>query len=308
MPSAQQARRPSRSASSPATWPRRSLRSLKSSRSATTTAKPDSGAAAIEQRGAVLVEAAVVRQARERVGERLELLALEGAQALQRHRGVRDQERRVVDDLGRERRLAAVCRAGSRAFPSRCAAAGPGGSPRGRRAVRRRRPRPARQARALERVLARALVAHPGLRQHELALDDLPDLHAGEPERAPDRTRDHAQHRAVLARLGEPREGLPEPAPAGRLARLGRLAAERVPQHRRGAPQRRGMRARRRARRPGGPPIPSRRAAPRTRTARRARAARRSSRGPVARTARTRRRAEPTPQPAPRGGGTGART
>ena len=98
------------------------------------------------------------------------------------------------------------------------------------------------QARALERVLARALVAQPGLRQHELALDDLPDLHAGEPERAPDRTRDHAQHRAVLARLGEPREGLPEPAPAGRLARLGWLAAERVPQHRRGAPQRRGVR------------------------------------------------------------------
>ena len=98
------------------------------------------------------------------------------------------------------------------------------------------------QRRALERVLARALVAQPGLGQDELALDDLADLHAGEPERAPDRARDDAQHRAVLARLGEAREGLPEPAPAGRLARLGRLAAERVPEHRRRATQRRGMR------------------------------------------------------------------
>ena len=94
------------------------------------------------------------------------------------------------------------------------------------------------ERRAVERVLARALVAQPGLRQHELALDDLADLHAGEPERAPDRAGDDAQHRAVLARLGEAREGLPEPAPAGRLARLGRLAAERVAEHRGGAPQR----------------------------------------------------------------------
>ena len=82
---------------------------------------------------------------------------------------------------------------------------------------------------AVERVLARTLVSQPGLRQHELALDDLADLHAGEPERAPDRAGDDAQHRPVLARLREAREGLPEPAPARRLPRLGRLAAERAP-------------------------------------------------------------------------------
>ena len=58
-----------RSASSPATWPRRSLRSLKSSRSATTSAKPVSPRGRVDQRRAVLVEAAVVRQAGERVGQ-----------------------------------------------------------------------------------------------------------------------------------------------------------------------------------------------------------------------------------------------
>ena len=226
----------SRSASSPATCPRVSLSSLKSSMSASTSAKPAGRAA--DEAAHRLVEAAVVGEARERVRGRLELLALERAQALERDRGVRDEQRRVVDDLGRQRRAAAVAgevavRPGRRAQRQAQAAALEVDAPLVAAGLRQRH-----QRRAVERVLARALVAQPGLREHELALDDLADLHAGEPERAPDRARDDAQHGAVLARLGEPREGLPEPAPAGRLARLGRLAAERVAEHRRGAPQR----------------------------------------------------------------------
>ena len=89
------------------------------------------------------------------------------------------------------------------------------------------------QPRAVECELARALVAQPGLRQGELALHDLADLHAGEAERAAERARDDAQHRAVLACLRQSREGLPQPAPTRRLPGLGRNAAERIAEHRR---------------------------------------------------------------------------
>ncbi len=255
-----------------------------------------------------LVEAAVVGEPRERVRGGLELLALEGAQALERDRGMGDEERGVVDHLGRQRPLAAVpgevavrARRGAQRKPQ--AAVVEVDAPFVRAGLRQRD-----QRRALERVLARALVAQPGLGQDELALDDLADLHAGEPERAPDGARDDAQHRAVLARLGKARERLPEPAPAGRLARL-RVAVRRA--RPRASPPRgaaSGHAPRRRDPPPAEPPTRSRRAAPRTPRARRARAARRSSRGPAARTARARPRAAPRPPPAPRGGGTAART
>ncbi len=101
---------------------------------------------------------------------------------------------------------------------------------------------------AVERVLACALVAQPRLGERELALDDLADLHAGESERPADRARDDAEDGAVLARLGEARERLPQPAAAGGLAGLGRLAAERVGEHGRGAPQRGVLRLRARCR------------------------------------------------------------
>ena len=122
----------SRRASSPATCPRVSLSSLKSSMSASTSAKP-AGRAATRPR-IVSWKLRWLARPGERVGGGLELLALERAQALERDRGVRDEERRVVDDLGRERRACRRSRRGSRACPSRCAAAGRGGSPRGRRA------------------------------------------------------------------------------------------------------------------------------------------------------------------------------
>ncbi len=90
----------------------------------------------------------------------------------------------------------------------------------------------------VERVLAGALVAQPRLRELQLALHDLADLHAREPERTPDRTSDDTQHRAVLARLGQPREGLPEPARARGLPGVGWLAVEGAAQHGGRAPQR----------------------------------------------------------------------
>ena len=85
-----------------------------------------------------LVEAAVVREAGERVRRRLGLLALERAQALECHRRVRDEQGGVVDDVGRQRRPARRSRPGSRACPSTCAAASRAGSPRDRRAARTR--------------------------------------------------------------------------------------------------------------------------------------------------------------------------
>jgi len=54
--------------------------------------------------------------------------------------------------------------------------------------------------------------------------------------------RHDAQDRAVLTGVGEARERLPQPAAAGRLTGLGRLAAEGVGEHRCGAPQRGGVR------------------------------------------------------------------
>ena len=75
----------------------------------------------------------------------------------------------------------------------------------------------------------------------QLALHDLADLHAREPERTPDRTSDDAQHRAVLARLGQAREGLPEPARARGLPGVGWLAVERAAQHHCRAPQQGGV-------------------------------------------------------------------
>ena len=63
----------------------------------------EAGRARRHQAAHRLVEAAVVGETRERVRGGLELLALEGAQALERHRGMRDQERGVVDHLGRQR-------------------------------------------------------------------------------------------------------------------------------------------------------------------------------------------------------------
>ena len=251
----------------------------------------------------------MVREPGERVRGRLGLLALERAQALERHRGVRHQQRGVVDDLGRQRHAAAVAgevavRAGRGAQRQAEAAAFEIDAALVAAGLRQRHERG-----AVERVLARALVAQPGLRQHELALDDLADLHAGEPERTPDRAGDDAQHRSVLARLGEAREGLPQPARAGRLPRLGRLAAERVARaSRRRVRSEAACASRARARRPAG---------------RRARVAERldergrlDARAPLddpvlsraARRARARRPAAPTPRPAPPGGDAGART
>ena len=252
-----------------------------------------------------LVEAAVVGEPGEGVRRGLRLLALEGPQALEGNGRMRHQQGRVVDQVGRQRRAAAV--AGEVAVRAR------------RRAQRQAEPtafeldaalvaarrRERGQRCVVECVLARALVAQPGLRQHQLAFDGLADLHAGEPQRAPDRARDDAQHRAVLARLCEAGEGLPQPAcPAGCPVSGGSppsasMSIAAALCNRRRAPRRpRPRRAR-----------PRRPAAGRRRPVRRhARGARRSSPGRAARTGRARRRAAPTPRPAPRDGDAGART
>ena len=175
----------------------------------------------------------MVGEAGERIGGRLGLLALEGAQALERDGGVRDEQRRVVDDIGRQRRAASIGR-------QVAVRAGRGAQRQAEPAAveidaalelagRRQRGQP----RAVEGELARALVAQPGLRERELALHDLAHLHAGQPEGVAERARDDAQHRTVLACLGQSREGLPQPAPARRLPGLGRNAAERIAEHRR---------------------------------------------------------------------------
>ncbi len=188
-----------------------------------------------------LVEAAVVGEPGEGVRRGLRLLALEGPQALEGNGRMCHQQGRVVDQVGRQRPAATV--AGEVAVRAR------------RRAQRQAQPttfeldaalvaarrRERGQRCVVECVLARALVAQPGLRQHQLAFDGLADLHAGEPQRAPDRARDDAQHRAVLARLREAGEGLPQPACAGRLPGVGRLSSERVDEHRGRALQQGGV-------------------------------------------------------------------
>ena len=255
-----------------------------------------------------LVEAAVVREPGERVRRGFELLPLEGAQALERDRRVRDEQRGVVDDLGMQRRAAAEAdevavraRRGAQRQPE--AAVLEVDAPLVASGLRERDER-----RAVERMLSRALVAQPRLGEHELALHDLAHLHAGEPERAPDRARHDAQHGSVLARVGEAREGLPQPATARRLPGLGRLAAERVSEHGCGAPQRLDVRLGPGAGDEQGCRCRRRRAARRRPTARPSRGARRSSRGRAGRTVRGRRRAAPRRRPAAPGGDAGART
>ena len=86
-----------RSASSPATWPRRSLRSLKSSRSADHHGEGRRrGAGRVQQRRAVLVEAAVVRQAGQRVGERRGDDVLVALQVAERRAGLRGEQLRAL--------------------------------------------------------------------------------------------------------------------------------------------------------------------------------------------------------------------
>ena len=254
-----------------------------------------------------LVEAAVVREAGERVRGRLELLALERAQALERHRGVRDQQRRVVDDLRRQRRAAAV--AGEVAVRARrgaqrqaeaaaleidaalvTARTGPAPRARGRRARARARarraarsaPAPARPRRsrrpARRRVRARS--RSRGRRRSAPPRARVPPPAARRPARASAR-RPAARSRA-----------------AGRRARRPSIAAARRSESACASPS---------GPRPAAPPSPNRRAARRARTPRCARAARRSSRSRAVRRARGPRPAAPTPRPAPPGGDTGAR-
>ena len=135
---------------------------------------------------------------------------------------------------------------------------------------------------AVERVLARALVSQPGLRQHELALDDLADLHAGElrarsrsrgrRRSAPRRARVPRARRAKACHSQRPPAGCPVsggwPPSASPSIAAARRSDVRV-------------RLAARARRPAAPPSPtSPSGSDERRTPRRARAARRSSREP----------------------------
>ena len=218
------------------------------------------GARRVEQRGAVLVEAAVVRQAGQRVRQRRGDDVLVALQVAQRRAGLRREQLRALVLVGLE--LAARCARRPRSGPAtspparsgstmtdECPLLPHGAQDRARGAVGQRVGRLPVQRRGqrhgLRRLAARAgerIVRRHSRRGSRSSLRAGEREHPVEAQRLADQARGQLQQRARVARRGEPHEGarqlVERRSPCGRAARgcrSSRPARRRTPPARRAA-------------------------------------------------------------------------